>query len=172
MDPLHTTFMSPFDESSLGAVSRRLSEAVFTSLPQLRRYAHVAKSGELDGLSLIVTVPSPTGNSDRQFVIWVDEISAPSIGFGPSHAHESNDAGGIALIVDLAGRILDDTLLIIEDVGGKYPGHSSWIDLRKVNALEEELTSPYSPGCALLKSWSGKGDRQVSMENLGAEALE
>ena len=61
---------------------------------------------------------------------------------------------------------MDDRLHIIQDVGGEYDGHSNWIDLRDPEALEEELTSPYSPGRAILKSWSGKADREVGPENL------
>jgi len=40
------------------------------------------------------------------------------------------------------------------------------MDLRDPEALEEELTSRYSPGRAILKSWSGKEDREVGLENL------
>ncbi len=166
MNPLHLDGYLPFDPDALGAISRRLAQAAFLSLPQLRQYAHVVKSGEDDGLSLVIAVPSPTDDPNRQLVIWVDEVATPSIGFGPAHTHENKDDDGIAAVVELAGAILDDRLLIIEDVGGAYPGHGSWIDLREPNALVEELTSPYSPGHALLKSWSGKADRQVSTESL------
>jgi hypothetical protein len=92
--------------------------------------------------------------------------SAPSIGFGPSHTHENRDDEGIAAIVERAAAILDDKLLIIEHVGGETPGHGSWIDLREPAALEDELTSPYSPGTALLKSWSGKVDREISISDV------
>lgn len=166
MNPSHPEGSLPFDLDALGAVSRRLAEAVFSSLPQLRRHARVVRSGESDGLSLSLVVPSPTGDPDRTLVVWVDEAATPSVGFGPSHAHEHGDEDGIAATVDRATAILLGQVLIIEDVGGAYPGHGSWIDLRDPDALEEELTSPYSPGSALLKSWSGEADRQVSTDSL------
>jgi hypothetical protein len=49
--------------------------------------AQMAESGESDGLSLILTVPSPTEDSGmeedsgREFVIWVDDTGTPSIGY-------------------------------------------------------------------------------------------
>jgi len=158
----------PFDANLLGSVSRRLSAEIFLSLPQLRSYAQTAESGESDGLSLILTVPSPTEEEDsgREFVIWVDDTGTPSIGFGADHTHENIDDHGIAAIIDRAKAIMDDKLLIIEDIGGEYPGPYSWIDLRDPDALAEELTSRFSSGRASLKSWSGNADRQVGLEDL------
>jgi hypothetical protein len=161
-----------FDLNLLGCVSQRLSAEIFLSLPQLRPYAQMVESGESDGLSLILTAPSPTEDSSsevdsgREFVIWVDDTGTPSIGFGAEHTHENIEADGIAAIIDRAKAILEDKLLIIEDIGGEYPGHSSWIDLRDPHALAEELTSPYSSGRASLKSWSGNADRQIGLDDL------
>lgn len=160
--------LQPFDYNALGSVSRRLSVALFSSLPQFQKYALIHQSGEEDGLSLLVIVPSPTADPGRNFSIWVDEVSTPSIEFGASHTHEDKDDDGIEAIIAWARAIIEDQLLIIEDIGGKYPGHSSWIDLRQPQALEEELTSPYSPGRAALKSWSGNADRQVGIEDIGS----
>jgi len=156
----------PFDHEALGSFSRCLAAAVFDAIPEFRQHARNIRSGETDGFSLLVAVPSPTHDDARQLRIWVDEVATPSIGFGPDHTHESSDEDGIAAIVDRVRAILDDKLLIIEDVGGAYPGHGSWLDLREPDAIEEELTSRYSPGRALLKSWSGRADRQVSTDSL------
>ncbi|HTV30947.1 MAG TPA: hypothetical protein VMF32_24645 [Xanthobacteraceae bacterium] len=155
-----------YDQSALGSVSRRLSSAIFSVMPELHQYASTIHSGETDGMSLNLVIPSPTGDEARLCQVWVDEAATPSIGFGPSHTHEPSDDAGIAAIVGLLRAILADQLLIIEDVGGTYSGHGGWIDLRDPEALEEELTSPYSPGHALLKSWSGKVDRPVSVDTL------
>lgn len=156
----------PFDHDALGSFSRRLASAVFDAMPEFQQHARNIQSGETDGSSLLVAVPSPTNDDARQLMIWVDEIATPSIGFGPDHTHESSDEDGIVAIIDRAQAILDDKLLVIEDVGGTYSGHRSWLDLREPDAIEEELTSPYSPGRALLKSWSGRADRQVSIDSL------
>jgi hypothetical protein len=156
----------PFNTDALGAMSRRLAEAVFSLWPELRDHAYMQAAGESDGLSLKITVPSPTKDPERLLGFFICEQGAPSIGFGPDHTHATADQDGIAEIIDIAKAIFADNLLIIEDVGGKYPGHAKWIDLRDAAALEEELTNPFSPGKALLKSWSGRADRNVSVENL------
>ena len=131
------------DEEALGSFSKRLAVAVFAAFPDARRHATMIRSGEKDGLSLSVPFPSPTKEEDRCMQIWVDEVATPSIEFGPSHTHYSADDMGIHETVELCRAVLDDRLLIIQDAGGKYDGHSSWIDLRDPEALEEELTSPY-----------------------------
>jgi hypothetical protein len=155
-----------YDQPALGSISRRLSLVIFSIMPELQQYASTIHSGETDGMSLNLVIPSPTGDDARLCQVWVDEMATPSIGFGPSHTHERSDDAGIAAILDILHAILADQLLIIEDVGGPYSGHGGWIDLRDAEALEEELTSPYSPGHALLKSWSGKADRTVSTDTL------
>jgi hypothetical protein len=132
----------------------------------------MAESGESDGLSLIVTVPSPTEDSSREedtgreFVIWVDDTGTPSIGFGADHTHENIEEDGMAAIIDRAKAILEDKLLIMEDIGGEYPGPFSWMDLRDPEALAEELTSRYSSGQVSLKSWSGNADCQIGLDDL------
>jgi hypothetical protein len=106
VNPLDQKSYLPFDQHALGSVSSRLAEAIFSALPLLREHAHAAKSGEPDGLSLVLVVPSPTDDALRKLAIWVDETGDPSIGFGPAHAHESQDSKGIAAIVDRAAAIL------------------------------------------------------------------
>lgn len=155
-----------FDHEVPGALPRCLSDAIFTAFPQLGQHALVSKSGETDDPSLVLTAPSPSGDAARQLTIWVDEVGTPGIEFGPMHTHEDKSDAGIAAIIDRARAILDGRLVIIEDVGGACPGFGGWIDLRQADASKEELTSPYSPGRALLKSWSGASDRSVSTENL------
>ena len=154
----------PLELEALGAFSQQFALAIFDAMPHLQQHAWMAQSGEADGLSLDVLAPSPTLDDERLMQIWVDEIGTPSIGFGPSHTHDSPNAAGISAIIDLATAILNDQLLIIEDIGGKYPGHADWLDLRAPDALVEELTSPYSSGRAVLKSWSGLADRAVDTE--------
>ena len=154
------------DQDALGSFSKRLAATVFAAFPDARRYASMIRSGEKDGQSLNIVIPSPTEDDGRYIEIWVDESATPSIGFGPSHKHYSPDDAGISETIELCRAILYDRLLIIQDVGGEYDGHSDWLDLRYPEALEEELTSPYSPGRAILKSWSGKADRMVGLDNL------
>ena len=118
---------------------------------------------EADGLSVVVRATSPADDQARSVVVWVDEAATPSIGFGPDHTHESPDDAGIAAILDTLLGVLTDQVVIIEDVGGDNPGFGKWLDLRVADALENELTDKYSPGRAILKSWSGRADRQVEL---------
>lgn len=155
----------PYNPQSLGAFSQRFAAAFFDAFPHLRQFATMFSSSEPDGLSLNVMAPSPSGDKDRFIQVWVDEEMTPTVGFGPTHTHQSSDEAGIAETIDHCRAVFADKLLIIEDVGGEYDGHSSWVDLRDPDALLEEITSPYSPGDARLKSWSGIADRLVGPQD-------
>lgn len=152
-----------YDHAQLGSFSQRLAAAVFAVRPELRQSASMERGAEDDGLSVIIRATSPANDEGRSVVVWVDEKATPSIGFGPDHAHESPDDNGIAAILDTLIGVLTDQVVIIEDVGGDHPGFSKWLDLRGADALEEDLTAKYSPGHAILKSWSGRGDRRVDL---------
>ncbi len=151
---------------NLGASSRRLYDAIATSLPYLLQFARAEQIGETDGLSLYIDAPSPTGDPERPFVIWVDERVTPSIGFGPDHYHEHDDDEGVADLLDWADAILNDEVVIIEPVDRAHPWRAHWIDLREPDELEDELTCPGSPDRLWLKGWSGNTDREVSIESL------
>jgi hypothetical protein len=151
------------DPTQLGSLSQRLATAIFAARPELRQDATMERGAETDGLSVVIRATSPTDAETRSVVVWVDEAATPSIGFGPDHTHESPDDAGIAAICDTLLGVLTDQVVIIEDVGGEYPGFGKWLDLRVADALEEELTSKYSPGRAILKSWAGRSDRQVEL---------
>lgn len=151
---------------NLGATSRRLYDAIASSLPYLLQFARAKPLKETDGLSLYIDIPSPTADPGRPFVIWVDESVTPSIGFGPDHYHEHDDDEGIAELIEWADAILNDEVVIIEYIGGPNSGHGYWIDLADPEELEEVLTSPYTPHRFWLKCWSGNADRQISIESL------
>jgi len=152
-----------YDHAQLGSLSQRLATAVFAVLPDLRQSASVERGAEADGLSVVIRAISPTNDEARSVVVWVDENATPSIGFGPDHAHESPDDAGIAAILNTLLGVLTDQVVIIEDVGGDHSGFGKWLDLRIADALEANLTDKYSPGRAILKSWSGQADRQVDL---------
>jgi hypothetical protein len=152
-----------YDHAQLGSLSQRLATAVFAARPELRQSASMESGAEADGLSVVIQVTSPTNDEARSVVVWVDEKATPSIGFGPTHTHKRPDDTGIAAILDTPLGVLTDQVVIVEDVGGEYPGFGTWLDLRVADALEEALTDKYSPGRAILKSWSGRADRQVDL---------
>lgn len=147
----------------LGSLSQRLATAILAARPELRQDATMERGAEADGLSVVICATSSTGDETRSVVVWVDEAATPTIGFGPDHTHESPDDAGIAAILDTLLGVLTDQVVIIQDVGGDNPGFGKWLDLRVADALENELTDKYSPGRAILKSWSGRADRQVEL---------
>lgn len=151
---------------NLGAASRRLYDAIASSLPYLLQFARAEPLKETDGLSLYIDIPSPTGDPERPFAIWVDEKVTPSIGFGPDHYHEYDDDEGVADLLDWADAILNDEVVVIEPVDRSHPRRARWIDLRDPEELEDALTAPGAPDRFSLKGWSGIADREVSIESL------
>jgi hypothetical protein len=158
----------PFDLDVLGVVSRRLACAVFRVFPELAEHATMVQSVEADGLTLDISVPSPTGDEDRALFLTVyeHENGGPTLDFGPNHIHAAIDDEDFEELVDWLAAILEDQLLIAKDPG--LPGHwdAEWLDLREADALEDYLTDPEKSGRARLKSWSGKADRDVSTDTL------
>jgi hypothetical protein len=142
-----------------------LACAVFLVFPELAEQTAVYQSIESDGLSLHLELSSPSGDADRTLILYIDEQVGPTFSFGPGHCHDDMD-GGFTEIVDLIGAILDDQFVIIEEIGGPYDGHAEWFDLREPDALEDYLTHPDHSGRVRLKSWSGRADREVSIDTL------
>ena len=69
-------------------------------------------------------------------------------------------------LLDLVAGIFDDRLVICEDVGGIGDGTAAILDLSEPDGLLEALPSKYSPGRARIRSWRGRLDREVSLEDL------
>lgn len=154
--------------SLLGEISRRFLSALVARYPTFLEYSTMVEQSEPDGLSLSICIPSPTGDEGRAVYIWVDESVTPSVGFGPGHTHCEADDLGIVQAIALVGAVLSDHILVATDMGGKFDGHSAWLDLRDPLALISELTSPYSPGSLRLTSYSGAADRLISLSDLDA----
>jgi hypothetical protein len=58
-----------FDIDRLGMVSKRLASAVFAEFPELIKYPNMDTLSEIDGLSLVIKLPSPTGDEERALYI-------------------------------------------------------------------------------------------------------
>jgi hypothetical protein len=163
---------SALEESRLGATSRALARALFALDEGLRASAQMEMGAEPDGHSLVLNLDSPTGDATRRLGVWIDESGVPSIGFGEWHSHGDVLSDGhsgsaqVDAIADLLGAILRDKFVLIMDLGGAHPGHTSVLDLRIRDALPQELTSKFSPGRILIKSWSGKADGEVGLDEL------
>jgi hypothetical protein len=98
------------------------------------------------GSNIVAHFPSPTGDDTRTIHVWMED---------------DDDA-----IVDAVTRVMTGELVLVRDVGGKHDGHEDAIDLREPDALIEELTSRYSPGRAIVRTWSGAGDRVIGLDDL------
>jgi len=163
------------DETKLGASSRALATSLSQISPIFRNAAKMEAGAESDGYSLVIDLQSPTGDASRSLSVWFDESGVPSVEFGSWHSHGDvlsqgqSRAAQIAAVVDVVAAILRDEFVLISDVGGEHPGHTSVLDLRVPDALASELTSKYSPGCVLIKSWSGRHDREAGLHNTQVE---
>src|SRR6516162_9006057 len=74
------------DASKLDETSRRVL-AAFTDHPAAG-CANVLMEERTDGSwSVLVTIPSPTGDRRRRLAIWLDEDCVPSLEFGGWHTH-------------------------------------------------------------------------------------
>jgi hypothetical protein len=169
MDPPE---MAELDESRITGESRRFAADLFARFPDLRRHAGMERQQDHDTWTLVVTVPAPSGDPRSELVIWVDGGDDPSVAFGGWHTHENVWSAGTGAgaerraLLDLIAGILADRFVICEDVGGVGDGTATILDLSVHDALLEELTSKYSPGRARLRSWSGRLDREVGLEDL------
>ena len=143
--------------------SRSMAHAIATRRPDLTSSME-AEPEHPSRLRLLV--PSPTGDSSRDVLIWMCD-DEPSLGFGPWHTHatvwahfaeprEQDEA-----LVELLVAILEDRFVIQVDVGGPHDGTAvGVIDLREPNAIADALTEPGSTGHVRLLSWSGTKDAE------------
>ena len=164
--------MAELDESRITGESRRFAADLFARLPELRQHAAMERQHDHDTWTLVVTVPAASGDSRSELVIWVEGGDDPSVAFGGWHTHENvwgagtQDGAERGALLDLIAGILADRFVTCEDVGGVGDGTVTILDLSAHDALLEELTSKYSPGRARLRSWSGRLDREVGLEDL------
>ena len=131
---------------------------------------------EVPGLHLKVDIPSPAGN-DRDVEIWMEDECGdePSIGFGAGgwHLHgtylrEWGDWREES-IIDVLDAIFKDEFVCIEDRGWGWdaPGpFRDTLDFRDPSALVELLTDPFCSGQMSIKTFTGKGDRVVSLDDI------
>jgi hypothetical protein len=162
--------------SLLTGHSKRLASRLFHQLPESRNHARMEPSSAPDEYKILVEIPSPSGDSNRQVVLWMEDYVEPSVGFGEWHSHAgvetpdedfTRQADGI---IHLLQAILADQIVLIYDVGGSYDGNWGLVDLRDEDALLEELTSEFSPGRVKIRTWSGCGDREIGLEDLTADS--
>jgi hypothetical protein len=158
---MHVRERLELDETRMTSEARRFAIRFFNRFPELRSYAAMERLPNDDAWTLVVTVPAPSGDPSSELLVWMEGGDDPSVEFGKWHTHDSFSG-----IFDIISGILADRYVVCEDISNeKYPG-ATILDLSVEDALLEQLTSKYSPGKAWLRSWSGRLDREVTLENI------
>ena len=149
------------EASKLDEVSQRVL-AAFADHPAAR-CANMLMERRTDGTwSLVITIPSPTGDRRRRLAIWVDENSVPSLEFGGWHSHadlwDADPEVGLRRMLDYLERITDGEVVLaaLPTAGDGMPYRV--LDLRDRQEIIDELTAPTIPTDMKLLSWSGAED--------------
>jgi hypothetical protein len=160
------------DVARLTDASRTFVTRLSQRLPALETRARMVAQEGSEEFDLLVEVPSPTGDAHRTIGVWMERSSEPSIDFGMWHTHadlQTSSKDPIVQadsIIDLIEQIIAGHLVLLTDARGRRHGFSDLIDLRESGALLDELTSPESSGRGRVETWSGDGDRDVSLQDL------
>ena len=159
-----------FGIDELSEASREFARLLLDRLPDVRQSCSIESIEGLPGLHLFVRVRSPAG-PDRDVVIWMEEGDEPSLGFGEHgwHTHETNtkrvgpNEYRDESLIDLLDAIMLDQFVLFEEPGADPVPFGSVLDLRDPDDLLEELTSPYSGERLCIKTFTGDGDREVTV---------
>lgn len=165
------------DEARITSEARSFAADLFARFPELRRQAAMERVPGRDRWTLVVKVPAASGDPRSELVVWVDGGDDPSVAFDGWHTHEnvwsagSEDGEAREALLDLIAGVFSDRFVICEEVG--CVGHESvtLLDMSQPDALLDELTSSHSSGRARLRSWSGRLDREVGIEDLEINGL-
>lgn len=143
---------------------------LFAAQPALKEYAPShSDDREVASSRSVLEMPCPNPNIPDGMMVWMVDGTDPSLTFGRWHTHASLfdgsvDAGWDGLI-DYVGAILTDQFVLVREVGTRR----DWVqilDLREQDALADLLTSSFCSGTVDLLTWSGLGDRRVSLNDL------
>ena len=149
------------DVSKLDGPSRRVL-AAFVDHPAASR-ANMLMEQRADGSwSLLVTLPSPTGERRRQVAIWLDENRVPSLELGGWHSHadlwNADPEVGLRRMLDYLKRIIGGEVVLAELPTLAEGMPYRVLDLMDRHEILDELTAPTIPSDMKLLSWSGSED--------------
>ncbi len=137
--------IAELDESKLDETSRMVL-SVFAD-HRLRRCSNLQMESVAEGnWSLLVRIPSPTGDRRRAISIWLDEKGVPTIEFGGWHTHadlcDKDITSGLRKMLAYLERIADGEIVLAESptVGEGVPFRVA--DLCDREEVLDELTSP------------------------------
>jgi hypothetical protein len=135
--------------------------------PELRALVHISEGDEPK-----LVIWSPIDDRARDIVLWDDDGDL-GLGFGQWHTH-GNIAWWVreadsqeASLIAIALSIVDGETVIADDLDGPNDGIGGFLDLREPDAVLDELTRRGAPSGLRIRTWSGRGDRDVSLGDLG-----
>lgn len=156
----------PLDETKISKPSKKILAQILEWRPDWRTYAQMEPRG--NGFDLHLQVPSPTGHTDRDIIVWfANDENDLSLGFGDWHAHgwemympTSEPIDYRIPTIDFIKMIAEDRICAVVDFN---QDNLMLVDLNDPDALLDELTSKHSSGCISIRSWGGTKDRQISI---------
>jgi hypothetical protein len=163
----------PLVHDALTLPSREFADRLFAACPEVRPCARMVGPHEGGSFELLVELPSPTGDPEREVYLWMEQ-GEPSLGLGPQwHTHAglwSGDERGVLAgwteLIALLRAILADQLVLWGEVGSETAGFRHVLDLRDPEALADTLTCRYAPLRLRIRSWGGTADAEVGLEDV------
>lgn len=160
----------PLDIGELTEASREFAVGFLGRFPGLHASCSAETIAGVPGRHLLIRIVSPAGE-DRNVTIWMEGGDEPSLAFGSGGWHTHDDFTrqlGPNLyqdesLFDLLEAILDDQFVVFEEPDAEPRPFRSVLDLRAPNAVIEEITNPHCSDRFLIKTFSGRGDREVSL---------
>ncbi len=140
---------------------------LFERLPHLVNFAQMERNANPSEYDLLIFIPSPTGDERRTVVVWMNEGFEESVAFCGWHDHAFED--GEEEIIDTVEAILADQAVVVSYSDGKFAGWLTLIDLTQDDILLDILTQKYAAEAIHVQTWSGKGDRVVTLDQLELE---
>jgi hypothetical protein len=164
---------APLDIDQLTALSREFARQFLVRFPTLSSSCSSEVIEGVPGRHLLIRVDSPAG-SDRNVTMWMESGDEPSLAFGTGGWHTHNEytrevEPGLyraESLLDVLQAILGDEFVVLEEPDAAPRPFSSVLDLRGPSALLDELTSPHCSKRVRLKSFTGRRDREVSLDDL------
>ena len=164
---------APLDIGQLTDLSREFARQFLARFPTLSSSCSSEVIEGVPGRHLLIRIDSPAG-SDRNVTIWMERGEEPSLAFGTGGWHTHNEyirevEPGLyrdESLLELLQAILGDEFVVLEEPDAGPSPFSSVMDLRRPNALLDELTSPHCSKRVRLESFTGRRDREFSLDDL------
>jgi len=162
-----------FDIDALTDLSKEFARRFLARFPALVSACSSESIEGIPGRHLRIHVDSPAG-PDRNVTIWMNGGDEPSLGFGTGGWHTHDDytrevEPGLCRdesLLDLLQAILEDQFVVFEEPDAAPRPFCSVLDLRNPNALLEELTSPHCSKRVRIKTFTGRNDREVALDDV------